>query len=247
MLDHRFHERVETLRVPEMGTDCLAPMLYWLVRMVRPQRVLEIGAGYTTPFIAQALADNVAAGDAERTVLAAGDPAAELPLAHPDYYEQPHEPRLVCLDRMTDPTSSAPRVLAVLEQLGLTPVCEVLEGDLRSSAQDVRERLGPIDFAWVDVWDTLAFFRSFWDLVDPAGGVLALHWLLTYPQGRAILRYIESLRALEGGRLELTSIVEPHKFAQNSLTLVRRVAAYVDPHDLRPLGTANDPVGTLRI
>lgn len=244
MIDNDFMETVATLSVPEMGTDATAPLLYWLIRTVRPQRVLEVGMGYTTPFLAKALHDNATAVELERSRL--DNPAAELqPLAYPSYYEQPHDPRLICVDRMTDPTSSAPRALKVLEQFGLSDRCSVIEGDLRGSSPAVRERLGLIDFAWIDTWDTLAFVREYWDLIDPAGGVLAVHYLMTYPEGRAILHYLRSLTGPEGGRLEMISFREPHRVAQNSITLIRRVRDYVDPEDLRPDGTSNDPTGVL--
>lgn len=231
--------------VPEMGTDSTAPLLYWLIRTTRPRTVLEVGMGYTTPFLAKALQDNVEAVEAERSLL--GDPSAPevQPLAYGGYYDEPYEPRLVCIDRMTDPTSSAPRVLDVLDELGLAKVCGVIEGDMQDCGAQVREQLGLIDFAWIDTWDTLAFLREYWQMVNPAGGVLAVHYLMTYPQGRAILAYINSLRAVEGGRLEITNLREPHRVAQNSTTLIRRIRDYVDPEDLRPNGTLNDPPGVL--
>lgn len=231
--------------VPEMGTDSTAPLLYWLIRTTRPRTVLEVGMGYTTPFLAKALQDNVEAVEAERSLL--GDPSASevQPLAYGGYYDEPYEPRLVCIDRMTDPTSSAPRVLDVLDELGLAEVCGVIEGDMQDCGAQVREQLGLIDFAWIDTWDTLAFLREYWQMVNPAGGVLAVHYLMTYPQGRAILAYINSLRAVEGGRLEITNLREPHRVAQNSTTLIRRIRDYVDPEDLRPNGTLNDPPGVL--
>ena len=41
-----------------MGTESVGPLLRSLVRMVRPNRVLEIGAGYTTPFLLEGLEKN---------------------------------------------------------------------------------------------------------------------------------------------------------------------------------------------
>src|SRR5688572_25801353 len=49
----------QDLLVPAMGTEALGPWLYWFVRFTRPSTVLEAGAGYTTPFLAAALARNV--------------------------------------------------------------------------------------------------------------------------------------------------------------------------------------------
>ena len=38
-----------------MGTENVGALLRSLVRMVRPNRILEIGAGYTTPFLLEGL------------------------------------------------------------------------------------------------------------------------------------------------------------------------------------------------
>ncbi|MEU4895164.1 hypothetical protein AB0B12_20155 [Streptomyces sp. NPDC044780] len=244
-LDDRFTATVRSLQVPEMCTDSTAPLLYWLVRTLRPQRVLEVGMGYTTPFLARGLRDNKEAYEAEKALLGTAEGEEVQPLAHAAYYDQPYEPRLVCIDRMTDTASSAPRAWKVLEELELTGVCEVIEGDLRGSSGRVREAVGLLDFAWIDTWDTLAFVREYWDLLDPAGGVFAAHYLMTYPEGRAVLRYLESLRARDNGRLEMLNLREPHRFGQNSTTLIRRTRDYVDPEDLRPQGNSNDPTGVL--
>jgi predicted O-methyltransferase YrrM len=261
VLSLRFGAAVAPLLVPEMGTECVAQLLYWLVRLTRPRAVVEVGMGYTTPFLAQALADNVAAVDAERRTLEAAmakpqtssptsgrvpSGIAELPLAYANYYHATYEPKLICIDRMTDATSSAPKAHAILEDLNLARFCTVIEADLRDARASVQNDVEAIDFCWVDTWDTLAFIKEFWKLVNPAGGVMLLHWLMTYPQGRAVIRYVESLRAVEGGKLEIVNLVEPHKVAQNSITMVRRTSGYVDPEDLRPGGTEFDPAVSLR-
>lgn len=245
MINDEFLAKVAPLSVPEMGTDATAPLLYWLIRTVRPRRVVEVGMGYTTPFLAQALVDNARAVATERARLGSREGTELQPLAYPRYYDEPYEPRLLCIDRMTDPTSSAPRALEVLQDLAVDGVCEVVKADLKGASGEVRNRLGTIDFAWIDTWDTLAFVREYWRLIDPAGGILAIHYLMTYPEGRAVLRYLSSLRGPEGGALEITNLREPHRTGQNSTTIIRRVRDYVDPEDLRPGGTINDPIGIL--
>lgn len=240
MLHAEFMTRTRSLLVREMGTETTAPLLYWLVRTLRPQRVLEVGMGYTTPFLAQALQDNAAAFAAEKQRLDEPAPDGELALEYAPYYDDPHEPELVCIDRMSDARSSAPKVLETLYELGLAHRCHVIEGDLRECAAEVRDRLRTVDFAWLDTWDTLAFVREYWELIDPAGGILAVHYLMTYPEGRAVLRYLESLRGPEG-RLEITNLREPHKVGQNSTTLIRRVRDYTEPADLRPACVRNGP------
>ena len=55
-----FFEAVDAIHAPEYGTEQLGPLLHALVRFHRPEQVVELGFGYTTPFLAQALADNAA-------------------------------------------------------------------------------------------------------------------------------------------------------------------------------------------
>jgi predicted O-methyltransferase YrrM len=245
MIDDTFFAKVHSLQVREMGTESTAPLLYWLVRSVRPRNVIEVGMGYSTPFLAQALKDNVADFEAERARVENGQQDAGLSMEYASYYENSYEPRLICIDRMTDAASSATRVRNVLHELELSEMCQIVERDLRGSGEFIEELLGVVDFAWIDTWDTLAFIREYWRLINPAGGILAVHYLMTYPEGRAVIRYIESLRGPEGGRLEVTNIREPHKVVQNSTTLIRRVLEYTEPEDLRPFGNQYNPASVL--
>jgi predicted O-methyltransferase YrrM len=245
MLDDAFSAAVSKLYVAEMGTESVAPLLYWLVRMLRPSRVLEIGMGFTTAYLAKAVADNDDAFRRERDLLSRSQ-RDEIPKAFDDYYKKgERKPHLVCIDRMTDSSSSATEVWDTLGELGLDGYCRVIEGDLRGSSDAVAEAVGGIDFAWVDTWDTLAFVREYWHMLNTAGGVLAVHYLMTYPEGRAVQKYLASLRGPDGGRLEMLNLLEPHKYAQNSLTVLRRVRDFSEPDDLRPQGPAGDPVGVL--
>jgi hypothetical protein len=58
--DAAFLKLVEPLYDMHMGVENMGPLLYTLVRFIKPQRVLEIGAGYTTVFLLMALKDNAA-------------------------------------------------------------------------------------------------------------------------------------------------------------------------------------------
>ena len=66
MLDPSFLEAVKLLLTPWTGTELMAPLLYTLARFTRVRTVLEGGSGYTTPFLAKALADNAHAVEEER-------------------------------------------------------------------------------------------------------------------------------------------------------------------------------------
>jgi predicted O-methyltransferase YrrM len=69
MLDSSFLEAVKSLLSPWAGTELMAPLLYTLARFTRARTVLEGGSGYTTPFLAKALADNAHAVEEERRAM----------------------------------------------------------------------------------------------------------------------------------------------------------------------------------
>ncbi|CAM9902387.1 unnamed protein product [Phaeothamnion confervicola] len=51
---------VAPLHDPHMGCENQAPLLYALVRYLKPATIIEVGGGYTTVFLLQALEDNAA-------------------------------------------------------------------------------------------------------------------------------------------------------------------------------------------
>lgn len=253
MTANDFHTAVAKLRAPGMGTEEVAPFLAQLVRLIRPRRVLEIGMGYTTPFLAKALADVEREAEAESVALAAKtrahlDGGSELddiwaytepPLLAPSAYIEPYRPRFAAVDNLSIEASSAGRVLDVLAELGLDPYVQVVNADLHDCLPLLPEDLFPIDFAWVDAWECLYFFENFWDRINPDGGLVAMHYLMTYPEGEAILEYFAKVQRSRPGELEMVNLLEPHKLGQNSITVLRRTSA-VRP---RPYGGAG---GNLR-
>ncbi|MFH0241961.1 class I SAM-dependent methyltransferase [Streptomyces sp. HK10] len=234
--DRRFRNAVERLRMPGMGTEVVAPLLASLIHLVRPHRVLEIGMGHTTPFLARALAEAEEQAAAEADGLARKTlpyledgreldedwVQAEPALLVPSRYLEPYRPKLVAIDDFSDADSSAPRVTRALAELGLADRVTVVNADLRSAVERLPDEFRPIDFAWVDAWDCLYFFENCWELIDPDGGIVVMHYLMTYPEGEAILQYIAESQRLRPGEFEVLSLLESHKLRQNSVTVLRR-------------------------
>ncbi|SBT65694.1 Methyltransferase domain-containing protein [Micromonospora sediminicola] len=236
--EEAFRAAVDKLRVPGMGTEVLAPLLNALVRFHRPRRVLEIGMGYTTPFLVAALAsveEEVSAearglADKSRSYVEGGtdlDDAwlyTEPAMLAPSYYLTPYRSRFVAVDNLSG-GSAAEHVLDVLAELGLDDRVTVVNADLHDCADRLPDDLFPIDLAWVDAWECLYFFDHFWDRINPDGGLVAMHYLMTYPEGEAILEYFAEVQRARRGELEIINLLEPHKLAQNSVTILRRTTA----------------------
>jgi len=234
-----FAAAVAKLNVPGMGTEVVAPLLSLLVKFVRPRRVLEVGMGYTTPFLVAALAEveeqarreSLALADKTRGYMATGTKLddqwlySQPALLAPGFYVEPYRTEFVAVDNLSMADSSAARVREVLRELGLDDRVTIVNADLRACAELLPEGFSPVDLAWVDAWECLYFFDHFWDIINPDGGVVVMHWLMTYPEGEAILDYIANFQRARPGELEMLNLLEPHKLAQNSITVLRRISA----------------------
>ncbi|MFJ9785597.1 hypothetical protein ACIRSS_38905 [Amycolatopsis sp. NPDC101161] len=231
-----FRAAAERLRVPGMGTEVIAPLLSHLVHLVRPERVLEVGMGYTTPFIAKALAEVDELVEAEAKALVGKNApyldsgrefdedwiTTEPALLVPGYYREPRKSRFIAVDDLSDEYSSAAKCQDLLTELGLGGSVTVVNAKMRQCRDALPADFLPIDFAWVDAWDCLYFFENCLDLINPDGGILAMHYLRTYPEGEAILEYIADTQRIRPGEFEVLSLLESQKVRQNSITVLRR-------------------------
>ena len=73
-----------------MGTESVAPLLRSLIQMMRPQRILEVGAGYTTPFLLDGLENNEMIVD-----------EGNLDKKYLEWRKKHYDPKLVIIDNMS--------------------------------------------------------------------------------------------------------------------------------------------------
>jgi hypothetical protein len=215
----------------------MAPLIYSLIRSTRPVNVLEVGAGYTTLFALQALADNAADADAEHQMLlrAAADRTGrageklrrELPFLTPQHHEDLYTPMMVTIDAVRTSGIPAAHVGRAAESLGLDKFLTFLRRDFRGCSAQIDPFYLPFDFAFFDCGGHdifRPFMQEYWPLVKVAGGLIVVHSTLTNAEG---LEFIERLKSPEGrrrlGEFELLSLMEPHKTKQSSFTMLRRI------------------------
>jgi predicted O-methyltransferase YrrM len=243
LISREFLDECQRLFEPAMGTESAAHLLYALVRMTRPRTCLEVGLGYTTPFLAAALADAREEFEADRALLAGPDQGQpRLQVLIPPFYHEAYRPRLIAIDDFSLADSSAPRVVEVLEKLGLNETVDLREGAFRGHSEQLAAADLPLDFVWFDCGgprDYVDFIGEYWPLINDDHGMLVLHftyWTVEMRRGgetvpamisSPIIDEIKRQQA-EGGvaaRFEMLSLVEPHKSRQGSVTLVRKLPA----------------------
>jgi len=227
-----------------MGCENMGPLLYSIVRFHKPKKILEVGAGYTSIWLLQAVHENVQELEANQRLNTAGHEWPKLNWCVDGYLGQYHHGLVYCIDNLQHTATTAQRVIDTAAQLGLSDYLEMRDADAYEYANELadEEEEGALGLLWVDFGDGDKlddFFQLYWDYVDPNGGLVLVHSTLTNEMSRDWLKKMTELskRRREDvpdddrfGLFEILSVMEPHKMCQNSCTMIRRQGFPNDPY-----------------
>ena len=188
---------------PGLGTENVGPFLRAMVQMLRPNRVLEIGAGYTTPFLLEALVNN------ER-VYNDGNLRSEY-LSDYNY-----DPKLVVIDDMSLGDLSK---RAGMELMLKSKYLNFCEGLFQGKARQLYNEYGVFDFVWFDCGsrdEYEAFFSEYWDICS---SYIICHF--THSDGQPNEKHTSIMNGIKGDPF-IIDIVEPHKTRQGSVTIIKK-------------------------
>ena len=136
---------------PGMGTENVGGFLRAMAHMLRPKNILEIGAGYTTPFLLEALINN-------KRVYDDGNLKASY------FKNYIYESKLVVIDNSSlGELSKKPG----MEDIILSKYTEFIEGNFEGKAELLHERYGNFDFVWFDCGgakEYKQFIDEYWDI-----------------------------------------------------------------------------------
>ncbi|CAB9515211.1 expressed unknown protein [Seminavis robusta] len=230
LVDATFLSHVQSLYNPHMGVENIASLLYGWIRFTKKQRICEIGAGYTTLWILQALKDNQDEMTRIRQLEQDGKcTLLDIPwTVPPPPLDDKEQPSLLCIDNCAHQKETATGAVAVAKALGLDPYLQFLKGDAFEMGDLLEE--ASIDMLWCDfgVGSRMKEFLSqgAWASLRP-GGFLLCHSTLTNQRTRD---WLEAARARKGE--EVTgippeeyveiSLLEPHKRYQNSVSIFQK-------------------------
>ena len=191
--------------VPGYGTEKVAPFLRSLAELTRPQKVLEIGMGYTTPFLLEAIEKN-----SEGLLWDSN--------CDKEYLNKSYDPKFVVVDDQSL-EEDADRAENRRSRLKANSLVHFIEGDMMDSSvvDRVREN-GPYDLVWFDCGGPVEyqyFVDYYWNMVKEYA---LFHF--TYFRGEPN-KNNDILSLLRGYQYRM-DIVEPHKFKQGSITMLRK-------------------------
>jgi predicted O-methyltransferase YrrM len=232
--------------VPSSGTEHMAPLLYSLVRMVRPMTVVEFGSGYTTLFVLRALADNACDIEEERKLLREKS-SSLLPLpanfedldievaagwfarggkacgVDPSYYLKPYTPQLYSFEELPADHEYSRTMTQAVTDIGHTDLFTCIHS--KFSAESAPQQ---VDLAWNDDHSYQEFFEVMFPRLNPNGGLFVFH---NVPSDEGLWNSIEWMKNERSAQkdLEVMILQEPHKLNQNGCALIRRTTSYRPP------------------
>ena len=241
-VDDKFASQIASLYNPHMGVENAGPLLYSIVRFVKARKIVEIGAGFTSVWILQALKDN---DDEMNRIGALQEKGKCRLLDYPwsveenieDYLE--NDSSLLCIDNCLHQRETATGAAAVAANLGLDKYFEFIQGD----AYDMQFENESIDLLWCDfgVGNRMRdFAKGAWESIRP-GGFLVCHSTLTNQGTRDWLEDVRARRdrsvtGIPPDEVVELSLLEPTKRYQNSLTILqRRKAGESNVHYSEPI------------
>lgn len=190
---------------PGMGTEVVAPFLRSMVQMLRPNRILEIGAGYTTPFLLEGLVNNEQVFD-----------DGNLDESYFENYT--YDPRLVVIDDMSlGDIKEKPGMRPLMQ----SPYIEFVEGRFQGRSKQIYEKYGNFDFVWFDCGGTKEyqeFLQEYWGICS---GYVFFHF--TYSDG-VPNQNLETILSMVTNQPFRIDIIEPHKKSQGSITIIKKTS-----------------------
>ena len=193
-----------------MGTESVAPFLRSFIQMVRPNRILEVGAGYTTPFLLEGLELN-------NEIINEGN----LDQKYVEWHKKHYDPKLVVVDDMS--------LGKFKKDFNIdSKYIEFVQGDFKDKSQELFEKYGEFDFVWFDCGGPKeygTFMREYWDICSE---YVIFHY--TYHQGKPVaslgvlMQHITGHEQLMGSsNVHRMDIIEPHKVRQGSITMFKKI------------------------
>ena len=190
-----------------MGTENVGPLLRSLVRMVRPNRILEIGAGYTTPFLLEGLEKNEELFD---------DDSGCLNKEYAQNHKKNYDPKFVIIDNgLGKGIGEFKKDFNNID----SKYVEFIEGKFQGKSQKLFDTYGPFDFVWFDcggLKEYNAFMLEYWNICCK---YVIFHFTYSFQIPNVLLTAVTGYATGNPQRIDL---LEPHKDSQGSITMLKK-------------------------
>lgn len=192
---------IESIPRTDMGTEYVSMVLYSLIRSIKPKRIVEIGSGYSTYFLSNAIKDN-------------------------EQEDPQYQANYTIIDNGEDHQANCTFYIDEITKLKLRSSLNVINNDLFHLIKNNKIN-DQYDFVWLDVGTGEEYpllFETFMSRCVP-GGILTMHSTVSNVYGRLFLAEAEMLNRTNPS-FEMISFVEEHKDIQDSYTIFKKKCRY---------------------
>ena len=211
-------------------TENVGPFIYSTIKTIRPKKILEIGAGYTSIFFAKALKEIEEEDNFDLQLLKdqKSDPNWERrhKLLNKNY-QFGSDSKLIIVDNFSKEKHDTARpVDNAIKKLHLNKYIDFVEAD-GMDLQKINEMISnslPLDFVFLDFGAGAALpilFKFYFEKINSFGGYIMVHSTLTNAMHRLWLAELK-LKYSNDSNVEIMSFLEPNKIMQNSFTLIKK-------------------------
>ncbi len=203
------------------GTENVSLVMYSLIRSIRPKKLIEVGAGYTTFFILKSLID--IKQEIEKEIKNKNITEYFEGEFH-DYVREwvDYSPNLTVVEDFSH--DDTPKNLkSKLVENGLSDYCTFIQSDLFEYIDKLKEQ--NYDFVWLDYGDGPTFFEVFKFFFENLNenGIIVFHSTESNLWGRYFTSQVKLLQKSRDD-IEMVTVLEPHKHFQNSFSIFRKTA-----------------------
>jgi|TARA_B100000315_G_C14562499_1_gene581225 predicted O-methyltransferase YrrM len=227
-------------------TENVGPFLYSTIKTIRPKKILEIGAGYTSIFFAKALQEINEEDSFDNDLINKQSELQEWErrkkLLNKNYnFNQ--KTKLIIVDNFSKVKHDTARpVDNAISKLRLDEFIDFVEGDGMNLQliDNLIEKYLPLDFVFLDFGASAALpilFKFYFQRINDFGGYIMVHSTLTNAMHRLWLAELK-LKYKNDSSVEIMSFLEPNKIMQNSFTLIKKNGEPVSGQFYPPIYTA---------
>ena len=207
-------KKFDQLEINEYGTENISIILYSLIRFTKPSRILEVGAGYTTLFLANALNDI-------KIQLSSQPSNHEWLSSDLDYYKTKYNPILDVVDDFSL-EESFEYYQNILNKNNLHANVNFINKNFWEFYNITKIKY---DFIWFDAGDIKDWYQVMNSIYPnlPPGGIIIFHNTISQIPGKLFeveMKLFQRENKIKD--LEIMSFIEPHKHYQNSFTICKK-------------------------
>jgi len=152
----------------------------------------------------------------------------------PGYYLKDYKPQLFSFEVLPESDEYVKKISQLVAKLNLESLFTLNAGiRVKDYAKKIPSDFRVIDFAWNDFGNKYRFYTETYKYLNPNGGMMLFHNTTNSEKDfKADLDRVEnSIKPMiQNKQCEILTFIEPHKFTQRSMTILKRIDGFKEEY-----------------